>query len=221
MILENYAIGLAQQAKVERMSNTEFIALLVLATAMSFTPGPNTALSSAMAANHGLRRTMPFVCAVPLGWGLLLTFSALGVGALLIALPLLAWAVKLTGVAYLVWLARRLATTQELGQADAQNLQIGFWQGVALQLVNIKAWMLALALVSGWVAGHADAGWRFAIVLPVMLAFAFGSNLAYALVGSLLREWLAGPDGTRQRLRWFNRVMAAVLVLTAGWMLLR
>ena len=203
------------------MSSTEFIALLVLATAMSFTPGPNTALSTAMAANHGLRHAMPFVCAVPLGWGLLLSFCALGVGALLVALPLLAWAVKLSGVAYLLWLARRLAMTQELGAADARNLQIGFWQGAALQLVNIKAWMLALAIVSGWVAGHADAGWRFAIVLPVMLAFAFGSNLAYALVGSLLREWLAGPDGTRQRLRWFNRVMAAVLVLTAGWMLLR
>jgi threonine/homoserine/homoserine lactone efflux protein len=221
LILENSAAALARQAKVGRMSSTEFIALLALATAMSFTPGPNTALSTAMAANHGLRRTMPFVCAVPLGWGLLLTFSALGVGALLIALPWLAWAVKLTGVAYLVWLARRLAMTQELGQADARRLQIGFWQGAALQLVNIKAWMLALALVSGWVAGYDNAGWRFAVVLPVMLGFAFGSNLAYALVGSLLREWLAGPDGTRQRLRGFNRVMAAVLVLTAGWMLLR
>jgi threonine/homoserine/homoserine lactone efflux protein len=212
---------LAMTKQSARMNSTEFIALLVLATAMSFTPGPNTALSTAMAANHGLRHAMPFVCAVPLGWGLLLTFSALGVGALLVALPWLAWAVKLSGVAYLLWLARRLATTQELGAADARKLQIGFWQGAVLQLVNIKAWMLALAIVSGWVAGHADAGWRFAIVLPVMLGFAFGSNLAYALVGSLLREWLAGPDGTRQRLRWFNRVMAAVLVLTAGWMLLR
>jgi threonine/homoserine/homoserine lactone efflux protein len=200
------------------MSGTEFIALLVLATAMSFTPGPNTALSTAMAANHGLRHAMPFVCAVPLGWGLLLTFCALGVGALLVALPWLALAVKLTGAAYLVWLARRLATTQELNEADARRLQVGFWQGAALQLVNIKAWMLALAIVSGWVAGHADAGWRFAVVLPVMLGFAFGSNLAYALIGSLLREWLAGPDGSRLRLRWFNRCMAGVLVITAAWM---
>ena len=203
------------------MSGTEFIALLVLAAAMSFTPGPNTALSTAMAANHGLRHTMPFVCSVPLGWGLLLTFSALGVGALLVALPWLAWAVKLTGAAYLVWLARRLATADELGQADARKLRVGFWQGAALQMVNIKAWMLALAIVSGWIAGYDNASWRFAVVLPVVLVFAFGSNLAYALVGLMLREWLTGPDGTRQRLRWFNRVMAAVLVLTAGWMLLR
>ena len=91
------------------MSATEFTALLLLATAMSFSPGPNTALSTSMAANHGLRRAMPFVCAVPVGWGLLLCLSALGVGAMLVALPWLAWAVKLLGAAYLLWLARRLS----------------------------------------------------------------------------------------------------------------
>jgi threonine/homoserine/homoserine lactone efflux protein len=57
------------------------------------------------------------------------------------------------------------------------------------------------------------------MVLPVMLAFAFVSNLTYALAGSLLREWLSGPQGTGKRLRWFNCVMAGVLVLTAIWML--
>jgi threonine/homoserine/homoserine lactone efflux protein len=47
-----------------------------------------------------------------------------------------------------------------------------------------------------------------------MAAFAFTSNFAYALVGSLLRRWLA--EGSR--LLWFNRVLALVLVGTAAWM---
>jgi hypothetical protein len=46
--------------------------------------------------------------------------------------------------------------------------------------------------------------------------------LLYASIGSLLREWLSGPmiDGhpTAMRLRWFNRVMAFILVATAYWM---
>jgi threonine/homoserine/homoserine lactone efflux protein len=107
-----------------------------------------------------------------------------------------------------------------MGQADSAMV-VGFWQGVALQFVNIKAWMLALAIVSGWVAGHADAAARLAVVMPVMLAYAFTSNLTYALAGSLLRHWLSGPDGSCTRLRWFNRIMALVLVLTVSWMLLR
>ena len=201
------------------MNWQEFTALLVLATAMSFTPGPNTTLSTALAANHGLRRAMPFVCAVPVGWSALLVVCTLGLGALVLAVPLLSWSIKLVGVAYLLWLAFKISRSRQLSQADAARLNVTFWQGAALQFVNIKAWMLALAIVSGWIAGRADTGLRFAVVLAVMLAFAFASNLTYALVGSLLRDWLSGPAGTGQRLLWFNRVMAAVLVVTAIWML--
>lgn len=213
------------------MNWQEFTALLVLATAMSFTPGPNTTLSTALAANHGLRRALPFVCAVPVGWGVMLLVCTLGLGALVLAMPLLGWAVKLIGVAYLLWLAfklmgvrfrfrSRILNPNPINlKADAAHMHVTFWQGAALQFVNIKAWLLALAIVSGWIAGRADPGLRFAVVLPVMLAFAFASNLTYALAGSLLRDWLRGPEGTGQRLLAFNRVMAAVLVVTAIWML--
>ncbi len=200
------------------MNWQEFTALLVLATAMSFSPGPNTTLSTALAANHGLRRALPFVFSVPVGWGVLLSLCALGLGTLVLAVPLLSSAIKLVGVTYLLWLAAKIARANQLGQADA-TANVGFWQGAALQFVNIKAWMLALAIVSGWIAGRSDPGLRFAVVLPVMLAYALASNLAYAAAGSLLRNWLSGPEGTGVRLRWFNRFMALVLAATAVWML--
>ena len=60
---------------------SEFTALLLLATAVSFTPGPNTTLSTAIAANRGLRGALRFVCAVPVGWCALLLLCAAGLGA--------------------------------------------------------------------------------------------------------------------------------------------
>ena len=159
------------------MPLAEFTALLVLATAMSFTPGPNTTLSTALAANRGLPHAMRFVCAV-------------------------------------LWLAWKLAHSARLTEANTAQLTVGFWQGTALQFVNIKAWLLALTIVAGWVAGRADALQRLAVVLPVMVLFAFTSNLVYAATGALLRQWLAQGS----RLLWFNRGMALVLVLTAAWM---
>ena len=201
------------------MNWQEFTALLILTLAMSFSPGPNTTLATALAANHGIRRTLPFICAVPVGWAALLAVCSLGIGALVLAVPLLGWAVKLVGMAYLLWLAWKIARSHSLSQAAAAPLQVTFWQGAALQFVNIKAWMLALAIVSGWIAGRTNPGLRFAVVLGVMLVFAFASNLSYALAGSLLRDWLAGPAGSGRRLMWFNRAMAAVLVATALWML--
>lgn len=200
------------------MEAAELTALLVLTTAASFTPGPNTTLSTALAANRGLRGAMHFVLAVPVGWGLLFSLCAGGLGAMVVALPPLRLAIQALGIAYLLWLAVKLARSTRLAQADASRLDVTFWQGVMLQFLNIKAWMLALTVVAGWLAGHGDAMARFAIVLPLMLAFGLLSNLTYALVGSLLRDWLSGPAQTFARLRWFNRGMAAVLVLTALWM---
>lgn len=202
------------QFKVCPMNWQEFTALLVLATAMSFSPGPNTTLSTALAANGGLPRAMRFVWAVPVGWSLLLALCAAGVGALVLALPSLRWVIKALGIGYLLWLAWKLSGSGSLGQADSAKLQVGFKQGVMLQFLNIKAWLLALTLVAGWIAGQPDALRRFAIVAPVMLVYAFTSNFAYALAGALLRHWLAQG----RRLLWFNRAMAAVLALTAWWM---
>jgi threonine/homoserine/homoserine lactone efflux protein len=184
----------------------------------SFSPGPNTTLSTALAANLGLRRAMRFVLAVPLGWGLLLSLCAGGLGTLVVALPPLRWGIQACGVGYLLWLAFKLARSSALQQANAAQLQVTFWQGVMLQFLNIKAWMLALTVVAGWLAGRPDATARFALILPLMMAFGFFSNLLYAAIGSLLRDWLSGPAQSGRRLRWFNRLMAGVLVLTAGWM---
>jgi threonine/homoserine/homoserine lactone efflux protein len=125
-------------------------------------------------------------------------------------------------VAYLLWLAWRLVGSHTLSSADPARLNVTFVRGVGLQFLNIKAWMLALSIVAGWIAGQPDALLRYGQVLPVMVFYAFTSNLTYALVGSVLRGWLTGPvvDGTPTgaRLRRFNRAMALALVLTALWM---
>lgn len=196
------------------MPPTEFAALLTLATATSFTPGPNTTLAAALAANRGLKGAMHFVLAVPAGWALLLVLCVLGLGALLVAWPPLHWAVLAVGVGYMLWLAARLFRADQMAQADARRLDVNFREGVLLQFVNIKAWMLALSIVGGWIAGRPDWGARTLMVLPVMMGFAFFSNLSYALLGSLLRHWLAQG----KRLLWFNRLMALALTCTAIWM---
>lgn len=223
------------------MSATELTALLVFATAMSFSPGPNTTLSTALAANLGLRRAMPFCLAVPAGWTLLMLACGLGLGTLVLGLPAVRWGLKLLGAAYMFWLAWTLMGVTSMGvrsqirhrsEPDGNwnltpnksltpaAIDVTFLQGVGLQFLNIKAWMLALTLTAGWVvnAGGQPAtnpGERLAIICAVMVFFAFTSNFTYAVAGSLLREWLTQG----RRLVWFNRALAAVLVATALWML--
>ncbi len=173
------------------LSSEELTALLILSTAASFTPGPNTTLSTALAANQGLRSALRFILAVPVGWGLLLGLCMAGLGHLVLAIPALRWVITISGTLYLLWMAYRLWGTRELSNANEARLTITFFQGVGVQFLNIKAWMLALSIVAGWVAGKEDALGRSLVLLPIMMGFGLVSNLTYAVMGSLLRQWLA------------------------------
>ena len=201
------------------MSVTELTALLAFCTAMSFSPGPNTTLATALAANRGIQHALRFCVAVPIGWTLMMLACGLGLGALVLGSPALRWAVKLGGIAYMVWLAWKLSGAAQLAQVDAARMNITFWNGVGLQFVNIKAWMLALTVTAGWVVNAAgqpatNAGERLAIICLVMVVLLFTSCFMYALIGSLLRSFLARG----KRLLWFNRLLALVLLATAAWM---
>jgi threonine/homoserine/homoserine lactone efflux protein len=162
-----------------------------------------------------MRSALKFILAVPIGWGLLLSLCMAGLGNLVLAVPALRWVIMLSGTLYLLWLAYRLWGTREMATANADRLNISFMQGVSLQFLNIKAWMLAISLVAGWVAGKEDALARSMVLLPIMMCFGLVSNLTYAIVGSLLRQWLS--EGLR--LLVFNRCMATALLFTAIWML--
>jgi threonine/homoserine/homoserine lactone efflux protein len=114
------------------MTAPEFTALLVLGTAMSFSPGPNNTLSTALAANLGFHSALRFACAVPVGWGVLLALCAAGLGGLIVAVPALRWAVNLLGVGYLLWLAVKLAQSGSLGQPEAAQRDVLAGRGAAV-----------------------------------------------------------------------------------------
>ena len=110
-----------------------------------------------------------------------------------------------------------LYSTQHLSEA-AQGPVVGFKQGVVLQFINIKAWFLALSVVSGWVIGYDNTLERLFEALPIFMFFGLTSNLTYAWIGASLRHWLRGPNETARRLQWFNRGMAVALLGTVMWM---
>ena len=200
------------------MSHAELFALLALATAGTFTPGPNNTLAATLAANYGVRQALPFVCAVPVGWSVLLVVNTTGLGVMVLSFPPLRWGLMAAGALYLLWLAWKIASTHKLSDETSSPI-VGFKQGVLLQFINIKAWFLAMSVSSGWIVGHDDALQRLIEALPVFLMFGFASNFTYAWLGASLRHWLRGPNGSALRLRWFNRLMATALLVTTGWLI--
>lgn len=198
----------------------EFIALVLFSAVMTFSPGPNTMLTTAIATNEGFRRTIPFTLSVPIGWLFIMLACGLGLGALVTEVPSLRLAIKLLGCAYLIWLAIKLCQRKQLGDINTANLNMNFFKGVVIQFLNIKVWLLAITVTGSWII-HSEGqptnnpNERLLLACATVMFFAFTSNLTYAIAGSLFREWL----GSGKRLMVFNYLLAIMLIATALWTL--
>lgn len=192
------------------MSSDTFAALIAYAFVTSITPGPNNLMLLASGVNFGFRRTIPHMLGIGIGFTVLLLCVGLGLGALLTAFPQLHTALKLAGGAYLLYLAWRIAMSGGPGQGrQAKGRPMRFLEAAAFQWVNPKAWVMAVSAM----AIYTDPKSPFVSVLIVSLAFGavnLPSVSSWAGFGMALRGFLADPV----RLRWFNIVMAVLLVLS-------
>lgn len=194
------------------LTATQFAALLTLMALGAFTPGPNTTIATVTGANFGLRATLPHCVGVSIGFASVVALCAVGVGTLLLTSPVLSTLLHAAGVAYLLWLASKIARSTSLAEKEVLR-PMSVWQSAMLQYANIKAWMLALAVAASYMAGAPSPGQRVALVCLVFAAFGFVSNGVYGALGASLRRWLARG----RRVVWFNRLMGLTLGLTALW----
>lgn len=201
------------------VSTEIFLALVVFAFVTSITPGPNNLMLLASGVNFGFRRTVPHMLGIGTGFLSLLLGVGFGLGAVLEAAPVLFLLLKFAGGSYMLYLAYKIATATSIGQATADGSgaearPMRFMQAVLFQWVNPKAWVMAVTAMASYTSHHAYIG----SVLLIGVVFALinlPSVSSWAAFGSLLRQWLENP----QRLKWFNRSMALLLVLSLWPML--
>ncbi len=182
--------------------------LLLLAFAGSWTPGPNTAMVAASGANFGLRRTVPHVLGIAVGFPVMALVVGLALGEVFAASETLRTALRWGGAAVLLWLAWQIGRAGGLGRRDAPR-PFGFLEAAAFQWVNPKAWVLAVAVSTQFI--HPDRPLlTAAIVAAAFAAAGLSSSFAWAGLGQALRVWLSVPA----RLRAFNATMGALIALS-------
>ena len=198
------------------MSAEIFLALLVFAFVTSVTPGPNNLMLLASGVNYGFRRTIPHMLGIGIGFFVLLLSVGFGLGALIETVPSFYAGLKFAGGAYMLYLAWKIATSRSIGEAKegGEGRPMTFLQAAAFQWVNPKAWVMAITGIATY-ATHDN---YYLAVFLVSLAFAIvnlPSVSVWAGFGTLLRNWLSDPV----RLKWFNIIMALLLVASLWPML--
>lgn len=192
-----------------------FLSMLGFLWVAAITPGPNNMLLTASGANFGFVRSLWLLFGIMLGMQVMLLLVAFGIGGLILLYPSLHLVLKIAGSLYLLWLAWKIATAKyeklETGEAPVQPMP--FWQGGLLQLINPKAWLMALGAVASFsLPGEAYRGSVLAISFAMALVNLV-SGLIWLGFGSLIGRIL------RSRRAWtfFNVSMG---ILTGGCVLL-
>lgn len=112
-----------------------------------FSPGPNVILLTASGARFGFGRTVPHVLGVALGVGITSGVTGLGIGALLLAAPLLTFALKIGASGWILWMAYRLWHADPV-KTSTRDRPFTFVEAVLFQWVNPKVWAVAISAVA-------------------------------------------------------------------------
>jgi threonine/homoserine/homoserine lactone efflux protein len=181
---------------------------LALFTLVSFiTPGPNNAMLAASGLTFGLRRSLPHLLGVNLGFTAMVVLVGLGLGGLFTRLPVLYEALKYAGSAYLLWLAWKIAASGPLRDGTERGSPFTFIQAVLFQWVNPKAWVMSVGIIAAYTPRNGFLG-NLGIAAIVCVVVGLPCIGAWLVCGNALRRWLHRPG----MIRAFNVTMALLLV---------
>lgn len=192
-----------------------FAALLALVFVTSFTPGPNNIMVTASGVNFGFMRTVPHMAGITIGFLVLISACAAGLGLVFAAVPALQTVLKVAGAIYMLWLAWKVANSRPSSDDPDLAKPMTFWQAFLFQWVNPKAVVMALTVVALYVRPTHQVT-DFLIVFVVYFVATVATVVTWTGFGVALRGLLANP----RHARTFNIVMALALVASIVPMIL-
>ena len=113
------------------------------------TPGPALLSIVAVGAAFGFRVGIVYVAGVILGANVVSLLAVSGLFALIAAFPKLHLLFTTISVSYLFYIAYRIAISKVGLEKQSKPANIGFFDGIVIQLFNPKVYVVALALFSG------------------------------------------------------------------------
>ena len=189
--------------------------MLAVAAAVFFliiSPGPGVLSTAGVGAAYGYRNGLAYVAGLFAGSNLVAMLVISGVAATALALPWLRTTLLIASLGYLLWLAWRIASAgAQIGFIEART-PLGFWNGLALQPINPKAYVVNTTLFTGF-SFMPDALWlETAIKLLIMNLIWIPLHLGWLGAGISLRRLDLGPQAQRR----VNIAMALSMLVAVG-----
>lgn len=183
---------------------------------ISAMPGPNMLHVMTQSMRHGFGLAAFTMAGCMIALLTLFGLSALGMSALLTALPQLLTGIKVVGALYLVWVGVRawrddgapIDVAAEEVDATVHSPAGLFRQGFLISISNPKALIFAAAFFPQFISPALPKVPQFAILLSTFVVIETGWYLTYATGGRTLARYLRRAEWRR----WFNRFSGGLFV---------
>jgi len=183
----------------------EFIAAVVF---LLITPGPGVLTTAGIGAAYGYRPGLAFIAGLFVGGNLVMILVISGVATVAFTIPWLRNVLLLLSVSYLLFLAWRIATAGSRIGFINPGSPLGFWNGLALQPINPKAYVVTTTLFSGFAILPDALALEIVVKLVIFNAIWVPIHLVWLWAGVQLHQ-LDLPEKTH---RIINIAMAVAML---------
>jgi threonine/homoserine/homoserine lactone efflux protein len=158
--------------------------------------------------NFGVRRGIPHLLGICIGFPVMLALIGLGFGTLFQLYPVLHEIIRIIGIVYLLYLAWKIANSSGGVSEVTQSKPINFWQSAAFQWINPKAWIMGSSALAAYTTLDDNFFVQVTIICITFMIITFPCAGVWLVFGAGLQKFLRDPV----HLKLFNIAMALLLV---------
>ena len=175
----------------------------------AYTPGPNNVVASYSGFNFGVKKTIPHILGVTLGFTSLVIFLSVGLINIFNLFPSIQIIIKYLGTLFLIYLAYKIAFSKTSDDTTKEN-PVKFIETFLFQYLNPKGVTVAIIVVSTYVElGENYLNYATQVILLAFL-FSITSITLWTLIGKFLRKFATND----KFIKYFNYVMSSLLLLS-------
>src|SRR6056300_2005618 len=185
----------------------DLLLLIGISFSMGFTPGPNNAVASYSGFNFGIKKTIPLIFGVGLGYTLLVILVNFVLISTLQKFPIIQEIIRTLGTIFLFYLAYKIAFSPISTESKKEN-PVKFLDTFLFQFVNPKGVMAAMTLISKFVLQEDYFRTSITVILVCAMT-AFLSITAWTFLGKFLRKFATNNSFIKR----FNYAMSLLIVV--------
>ena len=188
---------------------SQLVPLILFGIATGFSPGPNNIMTSYTAFNFGVKKAIPTMLGVIIGWTFLIILLQLGSASVFQRYEFIQTIIKVLGSIYLIYIAYKLSFGGQTKEKKIDPKPVTFINTFFFQFINPKSIIVGLTSVSLFIDTENNYLRDSIILTTVWFSMAIGSQLTWCLMGKYMRKFATSDKFIKN----FNYSMSFLLIV--------